>query len=82
MASMTKDALADQLRRAVGDEVTFERDAEWLMPLRELGFDSLAIIDVTNKIEQTYGVELPSVDDLFDITPDEFLRFVNGQPPH
>ena len=79
MAELTFDELKGFLLRAVGEDDSVDLSGDILdAPLSGLGFDSLAVIDTTSKVEQHYGIKL-SEEDASDITtPREFLKAVNN----
>jgi acyl carrier protein len=78
MAEMTFDELRNFLLRAVGGDDSVDLSADSLDEgLSDLGFDSLAVIDVTSKVEQHYGIKLPESDASEITTPREFLDLVN-----
>ena len=79
MAAMTLDDLRGFLLRAVGEDDSVDLSGDILdHTLADLGFDSLAIIDTTSKIEQHYGIKLPEADASEITTPREFLDAVNN----
>ncbi|MFI8997840.1 acyl carrier protein [Streptomyces sp. NPDC053542] len=77
---MTLDDLKDFLRRAVGEDESVDLEGDITdAALTDLGFDSLAVIDTTSKIEQHYGIKLPEEDTADLTTPRDFLTLVNRQ---
>ncbi|TCO62032.1 acyl carrier protein [Actinocrispum wychmicini] len=80
---MAKVRLADLMRimrecagEDEGVELT-EMVAE--TPFTDLGYDSLALMETTNRLERDYDIRLPE-EDLADITtPAQFVAYVNGR---
>jgi act minimal PKS acyl carrier protein len=79
MPAMTLDDLLRFLTESAGandalDDPTDVADTEFEV----LGYDSLAIMETTARIEQTFGVTVPD-DQLGDLTtPGALLALVNG----
>ncbi|MFI6896649.1 acyl carrier protein [Streptomyces sp. NPDC050256] len=79
MAEMTLDELKGFLLRAVGEDDSVDLAGDILdQGLTDLGFDSLAVIDTTSKVEQHYGVKLPEEVASGVTTPRELLDAVNN----
>ncbi|MEU7002731.1 acyl carrier protein [Nonomuraea sp. NPDC046570] len=77
MQELTIDTLKEFLLKAVGEDESIDLSGDIMdVELGELGFDSLAIIDTTAKIERHFGIKLP---DLEIRTPRDFLTTVNAQ---
>jgi minimal PKS acyl carrier protein len=80
MTPFTIDDLKAYLREAVGDDDSVDLDGDILdVPFAELGFDSLAVIDTTSKIERRHGVSLPEDEAAAAETPGELLALVTSQ---
>ena len=76
MAEMTLDDLRGFLMRAVGEDDSVDLSGDILdSELTDLGFDSLAVIDTTSKVEQHYGIKLPEDNGI--TTPRDLLNAVN-----
>ncbi|TYB60582.1 acyl carrier protein [Nonomuraea sp. PA05] len=75
----------DELKRIMrecGAEDAAGLDGDVLdVPFKELGLDSLAVMEIGARVERDYGVEMP--DDVMDKlqTPRETLDFVNHRLP-
>ncbi len=66
MTSLTISDLIPHLKAAVGDDDDIELNVAMAnAPLDDLGIDSLAVIDATNRIERELSIALPdgSTDD-------------------
>jgi act minimal PKS acyl carrier protein len=60
MNPITIDDLILHLRAAVGDDESIQLNPDLAhTPLNDLGIDSLAVIDATNRIERQLDVALP-----------------------
>jgi minimal PKS acyl carrier protein len=80
MKEMTQDEFKGFLLRAVGDDDSIDLSGDIRSAsFAELGFDSLAIIDATAKIEQHYQIKLPESQTAGAATAGEFLDLVNGE---
>lgn len=80
MAELTIDELKGFLLRAVGDDESIDLSGDILdANLTELGFDSLAIIDTTSRLEQHFKIKLPESETSGIETPRNFLDLVNQQ---
>ncbi|MFF1902831.1 acyl carrier protein [Kitasatospora sp. NPDC058218] len=78
MAEMTLDELKGFLLQAMGEDDSLDLSGDILdTGLTELGFDSLAIIDTTNKVERHFGIKLPESEASDIETPRDFLDVVN-----
>lgn len=81
MARMTPDSLAELLRKAAGEgEGNFALNSDNLeAPFADLGYDSLAMLEVTGMVEREYQVNL-SDDTVHQAeTPQQFLDLVNSE---
>ncbi|HLH58984.1 MAG TPA: acyl carrier protein [Streptosporangiaceae bacterium] len=54
MSAFTLDELADMLRSCAGEAEQLELDRTF----EELGYDSLAVMEVASQIERRYGVSI------------------------
>lgn len=78
MPSLTLENLKELMRSCGVDETTDLDSDITQITFEELGYDSLALLEILAKIENTYGVRLAE-DDLDRMrTPGELLNFVNG----
>ncbi|MEU1488174.1 phosphopantetheine-binding protein [Streptomyces sp. NPDC005752] len=82
MATFTHAELVDYVRRAAGedDEVGLDGDiAE--VTFADLGYDSVAMVEVTLLVERELGISLPEEKTGKDATPKEFVDLVNELLP-
>jgi act minimal PKS acyl carrier protein len=79
MAEMSLDSLKDLLRRAAGesDEIPDVTDDLLDRQFDELGYDSLAILEVSSMVEREYQVSLDDDHASSARTPRLFLDLVN-----
>ncbi|MEV0381378.1 acyl carrier protein [Nonomuraea sp. NPDC050643] len=78
MPEFTADDLRGVIRATVGVDDSVDLDGDIAdVPFGELGYDSLAVLEIANKIEKEYGVAIP--DDLIVEleTPSKLLGYVN-----
>jgi act minimal PKS acyl carrier protein len=78
-ASFTLDTLKEVMLTAVGEDDSIDLDRDILdVPMSELGFDSLAVMNVADEIERDCGVRIPE-DALDEImaTPRRTLEYIN-----
>lgn len=78
MPEFTTDNLRSVIRATVGVDDSVNLDGEiGDVPFRDLGYDSLAILEIANKIEKEYGVAVPD-DMIVDLeTPQQLIHYVN-----
>ncbi|WP_214321477.1 acyl carrier protein [Nonomuraea sediminis] len=78
MPEFTTDDLRSVIRATVGVDDSVNLDGEiGDVPFRDLGYDSLAILEIANKIEKEYGVTVPD-DMIVDLeTPRQLIQYVN-----
>jgi acyl carrier protein len=80
MRELTLDQLKDFLSKAIGEDESVDLTGDILdLPFTDLGFDSLAVIDTTSKVERHFGIKLPGEDASDAATPREFLTVVNRE---
>ncbi len=80
MPEFTLDALKETMLEAVGEDESIDLDRDILdVPMGELGFDSLAVMNVADVIERRYGVRI-SEDAIEEMmaTPRKALDYVSG----
>jgi aromatase len=77
MTIISREELAGYLQRAVGGESDFEENSDWQLVLSEMGFDSLAAIDLGNKIEKAYGITFPEAEEVLEMTADDLFKSIN-----
>ncbi|WP_445282396.1 acyl carrier protein [Streptomyces sp. DSM 118148] len=78
MAEMTLEQLTGLLRECAGEEEGVDLDGDVLdRAFTDLGYDSLAMLQVIGRIEQDYGLTLPDEVVAEATTPRQFLARVN-----
>ncbi|MFF7365875.1 phosphopantetheine-binding protein [Streptomyces sp. NPDC008125] len=77
-AEFTLTELTNLLRECAGEDETVNLDGEVLdVTLTDLGYDSLAVLQVTSRIERDYGLTLDE-ESLFEAqTLRQYLTLVN-----
>jgi len=80
MQKFTVTDLARILRAAAGEDAALDLDADILqLSFADLGYDSLAVMETSSRVERELGVLLPE-EEMSDIkTPVQFIAFVNEQ---
>ncbi|MFE2556132.1 acyl carrier protein [Streptomyces sp. NPDC059352] len=79
MARLTLDTLLQILRECAGEEEGVDLGGDILdTPFVELGYDSLALLQATGRIERDLGVALPDDVVAEAETPALLLDLVNG----
>lgn len=80
MQKFTVTDLARILRAAAGEDEALDLDADILeLSFADLGYDSLAVMETSSRVEREFGVLLPE-EEMSDIeTPVQFIAFVNEQ---
>lgn len=78
MRKFTLDDLTRILRDGVGVDQGIDLDGDILhTPFPEIGYDSLALLEVSVLVEQEFGVSIPD-GDIGDLTtPRETIDYVN-----
>lgn len=82
-ATVTLADLTRMLRESAGEEEGIDLDGDVIdTPFMELGYDSLALLQVIGQIQREYGIEIPD-DAVVDAeTPGALLALINsGQAP-
>ena len=80
MSTFTVDDLRRVMRSAVGVDDTVDLDGDILdVEFTELGYDSLAVLEIASKIEKEFPARLPDevVGDLR--SPRQLIEYVDGQ---
>ncbi|UGQ11793.1 acyl carrier protein [Yinghuangia sp. ASG 101] len=81
MAELTLDALTDLLRRAAGEGEDVDLDGDILdVPFTELGYDSLAVLELAGMLERDYLVSLSDDAVQEAKTPGQLITLVNSLP--
>lgn len=79
MSIHTIGELTELMRETLGDDETVDLGGDILdVPLADLGFDSLAKLELAAGLRHRYGVAVP--DDVLEglVTPRDALNLVNG----
>lgn len=80
MTQFTLDELTRLLRAAGGVEEGVDLDESILdQPFTDLGYDSLAILEMSTKIQQEYGVAIPDADVESLTTPRMTIDYLNNR---
>ena len=80
MPQLTLDELKVFLLRSVGDDESIDLSGDIQgTALSDLGFDSLAVIDTTSRLEQHFKIKFSDDDTSAIATPQDFLDIVNRQ---
>ncbi|GAA3438514.1 acyl carrier protein [Kutzneria kofuensis] len=78
MPELTLIELLALLRACAGEDESHDLTGDVLdTPFAELGYDSIALLETTSRIERDYGVELSEDAVAQVLTPAEFLELVN-----
>jgi len=80
MSICTLEELTELLRETLGDDEEINLDGDIRdVPLSELGFDSLAKLELAASLRHRYGVIVPDgvIETL--LTPADTLAWVNGE---
>ncbi|MFD8480076.1 acyl carrier protein [Kitasatospora sp. NPDC059673] len=79
MAEMTLTELTALLRECAGEDESIDLDGDVLdTPLDDLGYDSLAVLQTTGRIEREYDIELAEETVAEAHTPRLLLQFINA----
>ncbi|GGY78845.1 acyl carrier protein [Streptomyces nitrosporeus] len=78
-ATVTLADLTRMLRESAGEEEGIDLDGDVIdTPFMELGYDSLALLQVIGQIQREYGIEIPD-DAVVDAeTPGALLALINA----
>ncbi|MDQ1008568.1 act minimal PKS acyl carrier protein [Streptomyces sp. V4I23] len=78
MAEMTLNELTALLRECAGEEEGVNLDGDVMdVPFVELGYDSLAVLQTTGRIELDYGIRISDDAAAEAHTPRLLLAFIN-----
>ncbi|QKW21662.1 acyl carrier protein [Kitasatospora sp. NA04385] len=79
MSQMTLDELTTLLRECAGEDESVDLSGDVLdTPLDDLGYDSLAVLQTTGRIEREYDIELAEDTVAEAHTPRLLLEFINA----
>ncbi|MFI6336933.1 acyl carrier protein [Streptomyces sp. NPDC050535] len=80
MTTFTLADLVRYMREAAGEDETSVLDGDIsATTFGDLGYDSLALMETTSRIERELGVSLPEETMATAETPDQFVQVVNEQ---
>lgn len=79
MATFTVDDLLRILRAGAGADQHSDLDGEQILDtsLSDLGYDSLAALELTSRIEREYSITIADGDLAQTLTPREVVAYVN-----
>ncbi|MDH6113742.1 act minimal PKS acyl carrier protein [Kitasatospora sp. MAP12-15] len=80
MNRFSVDDLLRILRAGAGTDTRIEVAVEQLTdtPFAELGYDSLALLELTSRIEREYGIAIPDGEVEQKETPGQVVEYVNS----
>ncbi|MFD9904173.1 acyl carrier protein [Streptomyces sp. NPDC059063] len=82
MATFTQADLVGYIRRAAGEDEGLDLDGDiGETAFADLGYDSVAMVEVTLLVERELGISLPEEKTSKDATPKEFVALVNELLP-
>jgi len=83
MATFTQVDLVGYIRRAAGEDEGLDLDGDIAeITFADLGYDSVAMVEVALLVERELGISLPEDDRTGKSgTPKEFVELVNEQLP-
>lgn len=77
MSELTIDKLTRIMRTCAGEDESVSLDGDiYDVPFSDLGYDSLALMETTARVEREFGLSLPD-DVATATTPRDFLDAVN-----
>ncbi|MFC9931185.1 acyl carrier protein [Streptomyces sp. NPDC127190] len=79
MSTFTLPELIEKLRECAGDSDTYDLDTDDVtdVPFIELGYDSLALLQVTGVLDRELGIKLSDDEVIAVETPRLFLGIIN-----
>ena len=82
MSEFTEDDLKRILREGAGADEGIDLDGDIAdTPLTELGYDSLALLETTSRIEREYGIRLGDEAITGERTPRRVVELIRDQLP-
>ncbi|MBO3749321.1 acyl carrier protein [Streptosporangiaceae bacterium NEAU-GS5] len=82
MAMFTQADLVGYMRRAAGEDESISLDGDIAeVTFADLGYDSLAVMEIASLAERELGVRLPEETMAGVETPQQFVDLVNEQLP-
>lgn len=80
MAMFTLDDLKQTIRACAGQDESVDLSGDILdTTFSDLGYDSLAVMETSSRVERDYDVELPEEEVGELKTPRDFVDFVNSR---
>lgn len=80
MSELTVPELLEILRACAGESEPVADVGEVAeADLAELGYDSLAVLEATSRVERRFGISLPEDEMTEARTPGRFVALVNGR---
>jgi minimal PKS acyl carrier protein len=79
--SFTEADLLRILREAAGVDEQVDLDNRDVsdIPLKELGYDSLAVLEFAARAERAYDIGIPDSDLEIEMTPRQIVAYINGR---
>ncbi|MFF5924073.1 acyl carrier protein [Streptomyces flavochromogenes] len=83
MATFTQADLVGHIRQAAGEDEGFDLDGDIAdITFADMGYDSVAMVEVTLQVERELGIGLPEDDRASkNSTPKQFVELVNELLP-
>ncbi|MBT2206897.1 MULTISPECIES: phosphopantetheine-binding protein [Actinomadura] len=82
MATFTLADLVGYIRQAAGEDEDFDLDGDiGEITFANLGYDSIAMVEVVVSVERELGISLPGEGTDKDSTPTKFVEVVNELMP-
>ncbi|MEU9086114.1 acyl carrier protein [Streptomyces sp. NPDC048357] len=82
MATFTQADLVGYIRQAAGEDDGVDLDGDIAeLTFADMGYDSVAMVEVTLLVERELGIALPEDRTGKDATPKEFVELVNELLP-
>lgn len=78
---ITIDYLRHVLREVAGEDESVDLDGDILdTPFADLGYDSLALLELSGRVQRDHGVHLADDTAARAVTPRDFIGLVNEAP--
>ena len=78
--TFTLDALLEVMRSCAGVEDSVQLDVSNAdVEFEELGYDSLALLEVAAQVQRQYGVTMPDEAVEYMLTPNQAVEYINEQ---
>ncbi|MEV4053674.1 phosphopantetheine-binding protein [Amycolatopsis sp. NPDC049688] len=80
MTQLTMSDLVALLRECAGEDEAVDLDGDiGAVPFEELGYDSLAVLNTTGRVERDYSIQLGDEIVAVSRNPDDLLRAINDR---